>query len=171
MEVYHLDLNSLKIKGKQGILVVNPTEKNKTTTDAALLLGNQTTNEFFRPEVGVIFQSSGEYEVKGIKVTGFKVDGETMYTLIIDGMSVFVGNVSSALKAKDKLHEHDIAIFITDDILPQNIMGVLNASVIIFAGEKLPENAKAFSRDLAKVGKYVVTKDKLPTEPEFVFLG
>lgn len=173
MEIAFLPGNSLKIKGKQATLIVDPADpKGKITGDAALLLGTSHTAQIFREDVGVVFQGAGEYEIKGVKITGFKAEGETMYTISVDGLSIFVGKVSSSIKAKDKLHEHDIAALFADEVLPQATMGLVNPNVILFYGEKAGENTKAFGKeDVSPVNKYVTTKDKLPQEKEFVILG
>lgn len=173
MEIAFLHQNTLKIKGKQATLLIDPTDtKGKITADASLLLGTTQTTALFREDIGVTFQGPGEYEVKGVKVTGFKAGGETMYTISVDGMSVFVGKVSSSIKAKDTLHEHDVAVLLADETMPQATMGHLNPHVILFYGEKAEETAKAFGKEgLAPVNKYVTTKDKLPTETEIAILG
>lgn len=173
MEIAFLQGNGLKIKGKQVTVIVDQTDpKGKTTADAMLLLGASRTSDLFREDTGVVFQGPGEYEVKGVKITGFKTEGETVYTMSVDGMSVFVGRVTSSVKAKDKLHEHDVAVFFADEVLPQATMGLLNPNVIVFYGEKAAENTKSFGKEeVAAVGKYTTTKDKLPAEKEFVLLG
>ena len=172
MEVAFINEKNLRIKGKQGVLTTNlPAGKGKLASDALLLLGMERTSSFTHEDSGVIIQGPGEYEIKGTKITGFKTDEEVMYTVTIDGLSVFVGNVTSATKTKDKLHEHNIAILFADDVLNQTVMGVLNADVLIFTGAKTEENAKAFDKTFQKIGKYAITKDKLPAETEFVFLG
>lgn len=172
MDIAYLSPNSIKIKGKQTTILVNPMDaKGKQTGDTTLLLGTLTTPEFFSPDTGVIFEGAGEYEVKGTKITGFRGGDEVMYTITLDGMSVFVGNATSAEKTKDKLHEHDAAIIFANEVLSQGVMGVLNANVFVFVGEKIDENAKAFGKEATMVNKYSVTKDKLPAEKEFVFLG
>lgn len=172
MEIAYIAENILRLKGKQVTLLTNLSQgKSKTPSDGVLLLGKNRDTTFFREETGVIFQGPGEYEIKGTKITGFKVDEDVMFTVHMDGMSVFVGNISSSLKMKDKLHEHDIAVLFADEVLSQAVMGVLNASALIFTGEKSEENAKVFDKPMSVVGKYAVTKDKLPSETEFVFLG
>lgn len=173
MEIAFLPGNSLRIKGKQATLIVDPSDpKGKVTGDGALLLGASQTPHVFREDVGVIFQGPGEYEVKGVKITGFKAEAELMYTINIDGLIVFVGKVSTSVKAKDKLHEHDVAVLFADEVLPQATMGLLNPRVILFYAEKAEENPKAFGKEaVAPINKYVTTKDKLPQETEFVILG
>lgn len=171
MEIAVVSPTCIRIKGKQVTFLVNPENgKSKTPADAVLLLDKLHTPEFFRDDVGVVFQGAGEYEVKAAKTTGFTAEGDVMYTISLDGMSVFVGNSSSCMKAKDKLHEHDVAIIFADDVLTQAGLGFLNPKVVVFFGEKLQENATAFGKDMQKVNKYAVTKDKLPAEAEFIFL-
>ncbi|HSD98858.1 MAG TPA: hypothetical protein VLB73_04155 [Patescibacteria group bacterium] len=169
MEIAYSD-GGLRIKGKQ-VTLATQLGKSKTPTDAVILLGKNHATEFFSNDAGVVFQGAGEYEIKGTKVTGFKAGESAMYTIRLEGLSLFVGYVSGAVAMKDKLHEHDIAILLADDVLPESIMGILNARVVIFAGEKTAENAKAFEKEGATINKYAITKDKLPAETEFVFLG
>lgn len=169
MEIVFVDESSVRIKGKHVTFLVNPSSKNKIPTDATLLIGSNRLSNFF--DSGILFQGPGEYEVKGTKVTGFATDKDVMYTIMIDGMSVFVGSVAAAVQAKDTLHEHNIAILFANEALSQTTMGILNANVLVFLGEKAQENATTFGKEFAKVSKYVVTKEKLPSETEFVFLG
>lgn len=171
MEIAYVDTTSIRIKGKQVLLLVNPSAKNKVPVDATVLTGSQKLTTFFGNDSGVLFQGSGEYEVKGTKVTGFTSNNDAMYTVMIDGVSIFVGTVTAATAAKDKLHEHNVAVLFADSVLGQTTMGVLNPSVILFLGEQAEENAKTFGKEFQKVGKYATTKEKLPSETEFVFLG
>jgi len=171
MEIVYVDTTSIRLKGKQVSLLVNPSAKNKVSVDASLLTGSERLTSFFDENTGVLFQGPGEYEVKGTKVTGFTMADDVMYTVMIDGMAVFIGTISAAMQAKDKLHEHQVAILLANGVLSQTTMGILNASVLVFVDEKAEENAKAFGKEFQKVGKYVITKDKLPSETEFVFLG
>src|SRR5260221_6667515 len=163
MEIAYISERNAKIKGKQVTLVTDlPEGKNKIVSDGVLLLGAKRSPEFLSTELGIIFQGPGEYEVKGTKITGFKTGEEAMYTVTLDGISLFVGNVSSAEKMKDKLHEHDVALLFCNEVLSQATMGVINARVLIFMGEKDSETAKAFGKEGTVAAKYVVTKDKLP---------
>lgn len=172
MEIAYINEKNIKLKGKQVTILINlPEGKAKQQADTVLLLGKERTTDFFAGDSGIVFQGPGEYEVKATKITGFKVDEEVMYTITLDGISIFIGNVSSAEKIKDTLHEHNIAVLFANDVLSQATMGVFNASVLVFTGEKSLENAKAFDKEVAPVGKYAITKDKLPSETEFVFLG
>lgn len=172
MEIAILPGNSLKIKGKQATLLVDPGEKNKTISDGTLLLGTRTSTVLFNEELGVVLQGAGEYEVKGMKITGFRVEGDVMYTVSVDGLSVFVGKVTSAIKAKDKLHEHDVVVLQSDEVLTQATLGVFNAHVTLFYGEKAVDNMKAFGKESTPaVNKYATSKDKLPTESELVLLS
>lgn len=172
MEFAYISENSVRIKGKQVALTTNLLgAKSKVVSDAVLLTGKEHATEFFNTDLGVVLQGPGEYETKGTKITGFAVEEDTMYTVTLEGLAIFVGNVTSADKAKDKLHEHDVAILFADEVLSQNVLGILNARIVIFVDGKAEENAKAFGKEYAKTSKYAVTKDKLPSETEFIFLG
>lgn len=170
MEIAYLSPVSVRIKGKQIALITNP-ESKKQTADATLLLGTRSSSTFFTEDQGVVLQAPGEYEVKGTKITGFRIGEQVVYTVRIEGLSILVGNVSGVLGGKDTLHEHDIAVLIADDVLSQGIAGVINASVVIMSGEKAEENMKAFGKENGKMSKYAITRDKLPAEAEFILLG
>lgn len=172
MEISYIDEGAVRIKGKQVTLITKLLKnKSKNPTDAVLLLGTDRSTDFFDRDAGVIFEGAGEYEIKGTKVTGFKAGESVMYTIRLEGLTLFVGYASGAQAMKDKLHEHDIAVVLADDVLSEAVRGVLNAQVFLFAGEKLAESAKAFDKELTKVSKYAVTRDKLPTETTYIFLG
>ncbi len=173
MDVALISPDSVKIKTKQALFVVGSfDEKAKFAPNATLLLGNTQTTTLFSENYGVVFQGPGEYETKGVKVTGFQSENQTMYTVSADGLSIFVGKISSSLLSKDTLHEHDIAILSCDEIINQSIMGFLNAHVIIFYGEKTNECIKVIGKEVgSSVGKYAVVKEKLPSETEVVMLG
>ncbi|HXS14748.1 MAG TPA: hypothetical protein VN711_01350 [Candidatus Saccharimonadales bacterium] len=173
MEIAIQNGNTVRIKGKLASFLVNPdASKVKAPADGTLLMGDNKTSEFFQENLGVVFQGAGEYEVKGAKVTGVRVEADTVYTLSVDGVSVYAGKVSTTTKAKDKLHEHDMVLLEADEVLTQAIMGQLSPRVILFYGEKAAETVKSFGKEAVEVSsKYAVTKDKLPLETVFVLLG
>ena len=169
MEISSID-PGIRIKGKQ-IVLTTFIGKSKTPSDAVLLVGEEHVTTFFDRDSGVVFQGDGEYEVKGTKITGFSANGKSMYTVRLEGMSIFVGPVSGAMSMKDKLHEHDVVILLSDDVLSETVMGIFNAKVFLFYGEKAIDSMKAFEKTSPAVNKYVATKDKLPAETEFILLG
>lgn len=173
MEIAIQNGNTVRIKGKVANFLINPdASKVKIPADGALLMGDNKTSEFFQENLGVVFQGAGEYEVKGAKVTGVRVESDTVYTISIDGVSVYVGKASTTTKAKDKLHEHDLVLLEADEVLTQAVMGQLSPRVSLFYGEKAVETLKSFGKEGIEVSsRYSVTKDKLPTETTFVLLG
>lgn len=173
MEIAVVSPKSIKIKTKQALLFAGEQleSKFKTPADATLILGNEPIPQFFSEENGVVMQGAGDYEVKAVKITGSRIEKQVMYTISADGLSVFVGKVSTATLAKDKVHEHDVAILDADETVAQSVVGLLNASAIVLYGEKADESAKAIGKEAATTNKYVVTKDKLPSETEVILLG
>lgn len=170
MEISYIDGGNIRLKGKQ-VSLTTQLGKAKNPSDCVLLLGTSHSTDYLDKDSGIVFQGAGEYEVKGTKVTGFLANGSAMYTVRLDGMSIFVGPVSGALAMKDKLHEHDVVVFLADDMLSETVMGIFNARALLFYGEKAAENVKALEKSASTVAKYVVTKDKLPAETEFVVLA
>lgn len=173
MEIAVVSPKSIKIKTKQSLLFAGEQleSKVKNPADATLLLGDTTSPHFFSEENGVVFQGAGEYEVKAVKITGSRIEKQVMYTISADGLSVFVGKVSTATLAKDKVHEHDVAVLEADEVVAQSVIGLLNASAIVLYGEKAQESAKAIGKEAATASKYAVTKDKLPSETEVTILA
>jgi hypothetical protein len=104
MEIALLPKSSLKIKAKNATFVVDPHDT--TQYSAGILLGKSGVNigEFEM----VILDGPGEYEVGGVKMTGIKSDGSSVYSLNVDGVDVVLGRVASLEKVQNKLKEHNI---------------------------------------------------------------
>ncbi|HSW97159.1 MAG TPA: hypothetical protein VLF89_05020 [Candidatus Saccharimonadales bacterium] len=173
MEITTLSESAVKVKGKQATFAINPiTSKTKITASAAVFFERLTTALDLKhfEEEPLVIQGPGEYEVGGIKFSGNRVGELFTYRITVDGLDILSAKTSSLPKSKEAT-EYDILLLEADNLADQSVITALNASVIIFYGEKKEENAKAMGREEGSaVSKFSVTREKLPTETQIVTL-
>lgn len=102
MEIAVLPQDGLKIKGKQGMLVIDAL-KQSADANASILLANATPEKTHTEEGNLVIQGPGSYEVSGIKITGMRHEGHLAYSFIIDRLNVLVGKASDLEKMHTKL--------------------------------------------------------------------
>ncbi len=168
MEIALLPKNSIRIKGKTATVSVDPQEK--IESNAALIFSisadaaNTTAAE-------VIIDGPGEYETGGIKITSTRYDGELVYSLNVDSVSVLIGKAAVLEKVHQKLKEANILVVKCDDVSETTSLTSLVTSVIMFYGEKATEVGKSYgSENVKHLSKYSSTIDKLPAEVETIIL-
>ncbi len=167
MEISILPKNSLRIKGKNSFLFVDPSDKSES--NAALFLSKEGNVSSIGADI--IINGPGEYETGGIKITGIKQDVNLVYNITVDYVSVLLGKISSLEKINTKLKEANILVVNCDNIVDASFLTVLATNVIIFYGEKSAEVCKAFGQENAtRLPKYTTTIDKLPAEVEIIIL-
>lgn len=167
MEIALLPKSALKIKSKNATFVVDP--QDATQYNAGILLGKSGA-EVTEHEM-VILDGPGEYEVGGVKMTGIKGDGSSVYSMYIDGLDVVLGRISSLEKVQNKLKEHNILVVLCDEAKNASFLTALASNTIILYGEKAGEIAQTFGKETVKqMAKYSTTKDKLPQEVETIVL-
>jgi hypothetical protein len=173
MEVSLLDKTSLRIKSKHTSFIVDPFDKlPKTSTEAIIILSNDTIDLSKVTDYRIVVKSPGEYEVGGVKILGIDIDGVTVYGLTIDGLDALLAKTSSVTKISEKLKEYDIAIFNVDSEINQTVVTALEPRIVILYGEKAADAAKTMGKEVAeKVQKFVAAKDKLPEEMQVVILS
>lgn len=170
MEISYLSADSLKIKGKQITVLVNPDTSVKTPADVSLFF-NKPQNPVKNPDVRLIIEGPGDYEVGGVKITGGYIGSSLYYNIIIDGVDMFTAKISSLKKAKEAVREYAVVLLQADSLLEQAVGTALNPSVFLFWGEQAVINAKALGKeDMASKSKFSITRDKLPNETEIVVL-
>jgi hypothetical protein len=168
MEIAILPQSSLRIKGKQATLGVDPHDK--APYNATILLGETTETAKIADEL-VIINGHGEYEVAGIKMTGTRNDGKIHYSMHVDGIEILLGKINALDKMQHKLKEHNIVIVLCDEVGNASFLTSLATNVVIFYGQKAAEIAQAFGKDNMKTQpKFSVTRDKLPQEVETIIL-
>ena len=90
MEIAILSKNSLRIKGKNAVLSVDPQDKQDAS---AALIFPQSSDSLNTDGAEVIIDGPGEYETGGIKITATKYDEDLVYSLTVDSVSILIGNV------------------------------------------------------------------------------
>lgn len=166
MEIALVSQNSLRIKGKQGIIVVNPTPK--TVDFNASLILDQT--EASRDEYLQIY-GAGEFEVAGIKITGTRAENRTVFSMNIDGIEILIGHPVALEKIHAKLKEHHIVIVAVDSVGDISYVTNFAPRVVVLYGESaLVVGEKMAKETLRKESKISYTLDKLPLELEVVTL-
>ncbi len=172
MEVTKLAEKGVKIKGKAAVFGVNPIGgRAKNVVDAVILIDRTIPLSSLNvDENPVVFNGPGEYEVKGVKLTGLGKNGEVAYLGKIDNVDTFIIKASAAAKAKDLLKECQLAIIDADAEVEESVIAGLNANVVVLFGEKVEELAKVLGKTPNKTAKFAITKDKLPSELEVVIL-
>lgn len=171
MEIALVSEESIRVKGKQTALVIDPlAAKAKIAADAVLLTQENGTAVPAVEGSRITIAGPGEYEIGGIKISGVRTGERTAYYASIDGLSVAVC-AASALKNKESLRDVDIALLYADALVDQSALATVANGVAVFYGPQALENVKALGKDVPPIGKYVTTKDKLPQELEIVLLG
>ena len=170
MEIARIASNGLKIKGKTGTIAIDSLDKGiyqaLLVTDMDALGEKETLNE------QLIITGPGEYEVAGIKIIGLAVDASSVYILIVDSVTIAIGKLSALQKTQSKLQEHDIVIAKCTSLEPASFLSPLSSHVVILYGDHAPEVAQTFGEEhVQTLGKYSVTKEKLPTEAETILLS
>lgn len=170
MEVALVSPETLKLKGKTAQFVIDPTAgKAKLQGDAVLLLKEQSTSVDVEGS-RLTIAGPGEYEISGVKITGVRNGESTTYFLTLDTIAVLVGTTSS-LKGKESLRDVDMVVLLADSLVDQSALATVASKVAVFYGPQAGENVTALGKTAEPVGKYVVTKDKLPQEMEVILLA
>lgn len=173
MEITLLSPGSIKIRSKIASFVVNPkSDILKTEADAVIGLEDgvdiDTSNvSEFRVEIS----GPGEYEIKGVKLSGVVAAEAVLYKLSLDRMDVLLAKATSLSKAESVTPAH-VVIIDADDIPSDKAITTMQPSVVVLYGAKAVEAAKTIKETAAApVNKYVVTFEKLPQEMEVIVLG
>lgn len=171
MEIALLNPGSIKIKSKLANFVVDPLSNSpKTDADVIISLGSEVNSSKIT-DFRLIIQGPGEYEVKGVKVSGEKANLGGIFKLTLDKLNVVLAKASDLSKA-DKAGEANVVVINADDAVSDKAITTMAPNVVVFYGEKAVEAAKALKENSADaVSKYAVTFDKLPQEMEVVVLG
>lgn len=168
MEIALLNEKSLRVKGKQGSVIINPFGK---ATDANGFILFEASIDEKIPEDKLVISGPGEYEFSGIKVSGIKLGSSVAYGIRVDRIEILIGRGDVIGKDYSKLHEYHIAVLRIDDVVDPSFVTSIASNVIIFYGIKAQESMKQLANDAYNTeSKYVVTFDKLPQEIEKIVL-
>lgn len=168
MEIARLQNGGIRLKGKRATIAVDKYDK---LANAFLLLSKEAG--FDSTDETIVFNGPGEYEVGGVKMTGFQNNNHTVYSMTIDSITILLGGIESLQKLQSKLKEHDIVIVSSDAVPTESaaFLTSLAANVIIFYGEKAVELNQVFPTEKSQqINKYSITREKLPAEIETIVL-
>lgn len=114
------------------------------------------------------FSGPGEYESKGVMITGVKIGQNLAYSVVVDGLNVVFLSSSETLD-KEKLEELDeVDILLTPT---SSVVADLEPKIIVPFGDDLSKLLKELGAEgISAQQKLSVTKDKLPEEPTVVVL-
>jgi len=177
VEIILLSKNSIKIKGKNASLVVDPFIKMpKTNADAVVFLENPKEEEHDPMRVEghrVIINGPGEFEVGGIKIHGQKSEGKFVYSITLDNINIFLGKTSSLNKSHQEGRDYQMLILNVDSNLDQSLIAPFEANTIVLYGDRANEGGvKLLGKIEGEITKkFSAVREKLPTELQVVILG
>ncbi len=170
MDISILSETSIKIKGKTASFAIDPRNiKGKVEVDAVIVCDNDVLATDRIESSRLTIQGPGEYEIGGVKISGVKSQNHSLYYLSLDNMVVMVGKASD-LKGKESIRDADIVVIHADSVVDTSLLATLNPKTAVFYGEFAKANGTALGKEVTPVGKYIITRDKLPAELEAVLL-
>ena len=172
MDISWYGQSCFKLKGKSATVIINSTDllEADIVLNSHKLPGHQTSVALSSP---MVFDSPGEYEVKGVAITGISSESTNIiYHLFLDKLNiVHLGDLG-----EDKLTEEQLEEIGQTDILlmPKSaaeIVAQLEPKIII----PMCEAPEQFLKEIGVAGveaqpKLSISKEKLPEEPIVVVL-
>lgn len=169
MEITLLPQNALRIKGKQTVLLINPTDAS-TPHQAALYFTSQVSGKASADSVTIT--GPGEYEIGGVKISGIKNKEGNVYSLNIEGIDMLVGDLGIVEKMQHKVKEHAIVLLQSASDSDASFVNGLATNVVLLYGEKAKDVIQKFAKEgVQEVNKYQITRDKLPQEIQTILLA
>jgi len=166
MDIQILGRDSLKIKSKKATLAVDPKPSiPKFDADGIILLNNDGDLKRIN-NYRVCINAAGEYEVGGLKISGISLNGDTMFVLTSENMTVLVAKASSLDKAtSEKIGEYKVLVIDADGDLNQGLVTAMEPNLVIFYGLKAKEAAKNLGKGSTPASsKISILREKLPDE-------
>lgn len=168
MEIALVHKTDLRVKGKSATFIVNPTST--PVANAALLL-NDSSDQFGADDI-VIIHGPGDYEVGGVKITGFKHEKGVVYSMNVDNITIVLGKIETLSAMQHKLKEHNVVVALCTEGANAAFLTSLAENAIIVYGEKAAETAQGFEKEKLKtLNKYVGAAGKLSAELETILLN
>lgn len=168
MEVVLIAKNSIKLKGKNSTLIVDPVEY--IEVDAALAIQN-SAHELINHNFDVIIFGPGEYEIGGVKINGLRGSEGLVLNTTIDSISITLGTIKAIEKLQSKLKESNILIINCNGEIDASFLTSITTNTIILYGEKVDVIGKSVAGDnILRAKKYANTIDKLPADIETIIL-
>lgn len=173
MEISVVDKSTIKLKGKNVNLIIDPTSSMpKTSADAVLFLNGEQDLDSQTAKVvdsRVTINGEGSYEVSGARFTSRRINGTIFYDLNIDGLSIFLADTKAIEKAQDMGSCNLLALNVDSDF-KESMVSSFEPSIIALYGEKAESAVKLLGKEHQTVSKFSQTADKLPTDPQVILL-
>ena len=172
VDVSILSKDSIKIKGKNSSFVIDPNAQiQKISADAVILLksADEKSQAQRVTDYRVVVGGEGEYEVAGTRILGVRSDGNFLYSLNIDNMSVLLARTCGLSKTQET-GDYNILILNVDCDFKDTMVTGFSPSIIMLFGERAQEALKMLGEKASKSQKFSVSADKLPTEMQVVLL-
>ena len=172
MDVAILDKESIRIRGKNSSFVIDPGVKiQKVSADAIAFLKDTGIDAGVSrvTDFRVIIKGCGEYEVGGVRILVTKSDGNLLYSLSVDGISILLARTSGLSKTQEA-GEYNILVLNVDCEFKDTMVTGFSPSTVLLYGEKSSEALKMLGEKASKSQKFSVSADKLPTEMQVVLL-
>ena len=175
MDISIVSENSIKLKGKSIVFIVDPAlALVKTNADAIILLngvnGDNNIDKSRVVDSRIIINGPGEYEVGGTKVSGTSTPKGILYKLSIDEISIILGKTEEI--RTEGFNECQVAVINTDGEFIESFVTGLEPKITVLYGGKKKEAAQALGAENAvQLPKITITKDKLPEKMEIMVLG
>lgn len=174
MEITYLENKCLKIKSKKASLIIDPNVSiSKTEADAILFLSNANYDLKKVDEYRLVISGPGEYEIRGVKISGKRSEGDYVYSIILDKVELIIGKVEAIARLGDKIKEHQIAVLCVDGELQGSVITAIEPRIVVLYGDNATGGVKTLGKDPAVVlntKKLSTSEDKLPEEMEVVVL-
>ncbi len=172
MEIQVLPKNSIRIKGKQGSIGINPQGKNNQF-NAVIVIGKASGEQYAAIDQDgiLVINGPGEYEISGIKVSGIRIKNGTIYSINVDGVDCLVGTLHALSDGQQKTKEHNLAVIDTDEPMDAAFVTAVASNAVLFYGDYAAEVVNKLAKDNVKhMAKYQTSVDKLPSEMETILL-
>lgn len=173
MEIAMLSKDMFKIRSKHSLILVNPTGK-EIECQGIISLGEKDPSSLAIPQAQSVpvVDGPGEYEIGGIKITGFQDGNYTIYSMNIDNIDMLLATTTGLAKMHTKLQDHQVVVLRSDGPLDMSAVSALSPKALLVYGNDSQDIVKTLSQeDVKKMNKYVTTVDKLPQEFEIVLLS
>lgn len=169
MEISKLSGNSIKLKGKNVSLIVNPEKESPDFQGALFLRVGGTNNPHFGE--GIAIDGSGEYEIAGVKIKAIQKETDIIFTLDIEGITIIIGSLTALEKMQGKFQDLAIACVSVDTTTDPSFMSGFASNYILYFGEKCEELSQTYLKnEVERSSKLTTTKEKLPQEMQTILL-
>lgn len=177
MDIALLSPTTLRIKGKAGSIIIDPTSKMpKTPTDGIILFQGETSDSKVEGS-RIILNGPGEYEVATIKVKGERRGTSMMYSFTIDSVEVLLASVDDLVsKSKFNLFESKdfhIVVLLVNSTVPKDVLSTLDTKYIALYGPDTSSITEVDGKKATPMSRLSITSispEKLPTDVEIVTL-